>query len=111
MPETHAIRLARIRLHVYSPPAEAIYDLETLARLADLHPALVARYVRSGLLDPVGGVPQESWHFDERALHRLRRIQRLRHELGINLSGVGVVLELLQRIEELERELARAAGR
>jgi DNA-binding transcriptional MerR regulator len=111
MTESAAIRLAHIRLRVYSPSEDVRYDLDTLARLADLHPALVSQYVKWGLLDPVGDAGEEGWWFDDRSLHLLRKIQRLRQELGVNLNGVGVVLELLQQIEELQRELARAAGR
>lgn len=43
--------------------------------------------------------------FPEEALEALRRAQRLRTELGINLAGVQVVLDMRSRIEELQRSL------
>ncbi len=43
--------------------------------------------------------------FAETAVPRIWRIMRLRRDLGINFAGIGVVLDLLDRIEELEREI------
>ena len=101
-------RLTIVRLHIHSPTHEALYDLETLARLAGVHPTLVCRYIRLGLLDPaVGeGRGEDEWRFDDNTLHTLLKIQRLRSELGVNINGVAVVLELLRRIDDLQRELA-----
>jgi DNA-binding transcriptional MerR regulator len=96
-----------VRLHISVPAHEANYDMEALARLAGVHPALVTQYVRLGLIDPVERGVDGGLRFDDSALHALRRIQRLRSELGINLNGVGAILELLQQIEELQKELAR----
>jgi MerR family transcriptional regulator/heat shock protein HspR len=42
--------------------------------------------------------------FDAAALPRLRTIRRLRENLGINVAGVAVILDLLDRLEALERE-------
>lgn len=105
MNQTTTVQLRRIRLHVYSPPADVRYDLDTLARLAEVHPDLVSRYVQLGLLDPVREGDVAGGRFDEAALRRLRRIQRMRRELGVNVNGVGVILELLSQIDELQRRL------
>jgi len=71
--------------------------LDGLAACAGMHPDLVARFVDFGLLQPV---------FDSSKVLRLRAIQRLRRELGINLEGVAVVLDLVERLKTLERENA-----
>jgi MerR family transcriptional regulator/heat shock protein HspR len=96
-----------IRLHIHVPAHEALYDLETLARLAGVHPALVSEYVHLGLLDPVDGRDEQAWRFDDTSLHVFRQIQRLRSDLGVNINGVAVVLELLRQIDELHQELSR----
>ena len=96
-----------IRLHVHVPTHEALYDLETLARLAGVHPGLVTQYIHLGLLDPVGGQDEHAWQFDDTSLHILHQIQRLRHDLSVNINGVAVVLELLRQIDDLQQELAR----
>ena len=106
MNERTSTQLTRIRFHVFSPPADARYERETLAQLAGVHPELVRVYVQLGLLDPVTVPGDVTEWFDDRALHRLRTIQRLRQELGVNVNGAAVILELLEQIDELQRQLA-----
>ena len=81
-------------------------SLESLASAAQVHPRLVERYVDYGLLDPLPGKEPVPW-FDPAAVRRLQKIRRLRADLGINLAGIAVVLDLLDHIEQLQRELAR----
>jgi hypothetical protein len=73
-------------------------SLRVLADAADMHPDLVGQFVTYGLLEPVSQEPNSSW-FDAGDVLRLRMIGRLRNELGINLPGVAVVLDLLKRME------------
>ncbi len=70
------------------------------------HPGLVHRFVRLGLVDPVDtrGTP-EQWLFENEAVPLIAKILRLRNDLGVNYSGVGVVLELLERITALENRV------
>jgi DNA-binding transcriptional MerR regulator len=76
-----------------------------MARLAEVHPALVERLMALGLVDPAVTTPEPL--FDAATVLRLRRILRLRHDLGVNWVGIGVILDLLTKIEELEQEIAR----
>ena len=102
--------LALIRLRIVSPSNQAPYSLEELARVAGVSPALVQRYFDEGLLEPVAGNPRTAWFFDDNALFELRRIQRLRRELGVNIAGVAVIHDLLRQIDELKAELERLKG-
>jgi DNA-binding transcriptional MerR regulator len=79
--------------------------LDALAALAGMHPALVERFVEFGLIQPAatGGTVIL---FDSSKSSRLRSIMRLRNDLGINLQGVAVVLDLVERLRVLERENA-----
>ncbi|GEM_PF-660679 len=76
-----------------------------------IHPDLVDRFVSLGLIDPVNsGGREESWLFQREVIPLVQKIIRLRNELGINYSGIGVVLDLLDRIHALEariREMER----
>jgi hypothetical protein len=86
--------------------------VETVARLGGLHPDLVRRFVTLGLLDAswdAAGTPR----FDPDSPARIARIQRLRAGLCLNYAAIGLVLDLLERIDELERDLraARLTGR
>jgi hypothetical protein len=80
--------------------------LETLAREAGMHPELVLRLVRLGLVEPVGGTPQEPL-FARDAAARLARAARLRRDVGIDYAGAVLASELLARIEQLELRLRR----
>jgi DNA-binding transcriptional MerR regulator len=78
--------------------------LEELAQAVHLHPKLVARFVAFDLLAPV---EQDGPRllFEEAAVLRLQAIQRLRQDLRVNLSGVAVILDLMERLREQQREL------
>jgi hypothetical protein len=80
--------------------------LEMLAREAGIHPELALRLVRLGLVEPVGGTPQDPL-FEIEAGARLARAVRLRRDFGIDYAGAVLASELLSRIEQLERRLHR----
>ena len=76
-------------------------QLDVFATRCGLHPDMVRRLVALGLVacqqDPRGDL----W-FEPSALVTVARIQRLRTGLGLNYAAIGLVLDLLDRIEELE---------
>ena len=86
------------------PASKNLLTAEELARLARLHPEMVDSLVEWGLVDAVESEPEML--FEETVVPRIWRIMRLRRDLGINWVGIGVVLDLLDKIDELERELA-----
>jgi DNA-binding transcriptional MerR regulator len=77
--------------------------LERLAAAAGIHPGLVERFVAYGLLEPVEWVGPVSL-FDAAAVPRLQVIMRLRRDTGVNLAGIGMILDLLDRFRALERD-------
>ena len=83
--------------------------LDDLARHADVHPALIEQFVEFGLLTPVR-LRGESF-FDASALSRLRTVARLRHGLGINLAGISVILDLVDKLCALQRENQKMRNR
>ena len=87
------------------PASKNLLSAEELARLAHLHPEMVDRLIEWDLIDPVEREPQLL--FPETAVPRIWRIMRLRRDLGVNWAGIGVVLDLLDKIDRLEREIAR----
>ena len=76
-------------------------NLEAFSRASGLHPELVARLVDLGLLDARRDARGELF-FPPRQLARAERIQRLREGLGVNYAALGLVMDLLDRIETLE---------
>jgi len=76
-------------------------NLEAFSRASGLHPELVIRLVDLGLLDARRDAQSELF-FPPRQLARADRIQRLREGLGVNYAALGLVMDLLDRIETLE---------
>lgn len=83
--------LCRVR----RPGTLAAVELDALAREAGVHPDVVRRLVRLGLIDSPGG--------DAAAL--LAKAVRLRRDLGLNYAGAVLACELLARIADLEARL------
>ncbi len=87
-------------------PAAAGVSLAEIADRCNIHPHLVDRLVQLGLVDPAGRDESgREWIFQQDAVALVQKIVRLRNELGINYTGIGVVLELLSRIEQLEARI------
>jgi DNA-binding transcriptional MerR regulator len=76
-------------------------SLHGFARRAGLHPDLVRRYVALGLVEADRDAAGRLW-FRSTELRRVARVQRLRAGLAINYAAIGLVLDLLDRIDELE---------
>jgi DNA-binding transcriptional MerR regulator len=84
--------------------------VEHLANRAEMHPAAVQRLIDFGLIRPV--TPTNAvFLFRASNVLRLRSINRLRSDLGINLQGVAAVLELVERLRNLEHENASLRAR
>jgi DNA-binding transcriptional MerR regulator len=90
-------------------PPRTRLDLASFARAANTHPDLVRRLVELGLLEPERDRAGELWFAPEQ-LGTFARISRLRAGLGLNYAAVGLVLDLLDRIDDLNRQLRRAGG-
>jgi hypothetical protein len=78
-----------------------LLTLQQLAREAGLHPDLILRFVRLGLVEPRGGSAGPLFAAGDAA--RLARAERLRRDLGVNYAGAALATELLARIEDLEQ--------
>ena len=79
--------------------------LEVVAETVGAKRSLVMRLVERGLIDTVESDAAEP-RVPRRVVIQLRRMQRLRRDLGVNYAGAAVILDLVERIEQLNRELA-----
>jgi chaperone modulatory protein CbpM len=84
-------------------------SLESFAARAGMHPELVRRFVALGLLEPVHDATGRLW-FAAPQLRAVARIQRLRAGLSLNYAALGLVMDLLDRIEVLEASLRTTGG-
>ena len=78
---------------------------DVVAATAGAGRSLVVRLAKEGLIETVDSGTEEPFA-TRRAVFQLRRMQRLRRDLGVNFTGAAIILELVGRIEELNRELA-----
>lgn len=82
---------------------EVEITLEALAAGAGLQPGFVEQLLEAGLITAVDS-GSRSQLFHVATVSRVRKIVRLRRTIGINLAGVSVVLDLVDKIEALQRE-------
>ena len=80
-----------------------LLHLAELAGLAGLHPETVKRFFALGLIEPAVREPEPLFSYE--AVLRVERIVRLRRDIGVNLASAGVILDLLDQIEELKAQL------
>jgi len=90
-----------------------VYMISVAAELAGMHPQTLRIYEARGLIQPKRS-PKNTRLYSDDDVERLRRIQQLTSELGMNLAGVERVFELEQEVARMRRRLnniERAAER
>src|ERR687893_2226616 len=85
-------------------PTRGVYMISVAAELADMHPQTLRIYESRGLITPQRS-PKGTRLYSQEDVDRLRRIQELTSELGMNLAGVERVFELEQELERMRRRM------
>src|SRR5262245_22357850 len=83
-----------------------ILTVGDLSRLCAVEERRIVEFVEEGVLQIVD-VHAAAWRFSGTALKRARAAIRLQRDLELNLPGVALVMELMDELEQLRRELAR----
>ena len=81
-----------------------VFMISVAAELADMHPQTLRMYEARGLIEPQRS-PKGTRLYSQADVERLRRIQEMTSELGLNLAGVERVLELEEQLERATRRL------
>jgi MerR family transcriptional regulator, heat shock protein HspR len=84
--------------------ARGVYMISVAAELAGMHPQTLRIYETRGLITPKRS-PKNTRLYSEDDVERLRRIQELTGELGMNLAGVERVFELEEEMERMRRRM------
>jgi MerR family transcriptional regulator/heat shock protein HspR len=92
-----------------TPSDEPVYLISVAARMCGMHPQTLRLYERLGLVQP-HRVGNSKRLYSEADIARLRRIQRLTQQMGVNLAGVEIILRLLERIEQMNREMSEVVA-
>jgi len=88
---------------------QPVYMIGIAAQLCGVHPQTLRQYERLGLVSP-SRVGSKNRLYSEVDILRVRRIQRLTQEMGVNLAGVELILRLLDDMEEMRRDLESQMG-
>ena len=86
---------------------EVRLSLRELATACGLSVTRVKRLVQLGLVD---AEPEAPDRFSSATAARLRRMLRLHADLRVNLAGAAIIVDLMERLEQLDAELSRLRG-
>jgi DNA-binding transcriptional MerR regulator len=84
---------------VVSDAGERLYTFESAASIAQTSISVIQIYVQLGVIEPTGSM------LHSREIARIAQIQRLRQDLGLNLVGAAMVLDLAQEVAQLRAQL------
>ena len=85
---------------------EPMFVISVAARLVEMHPQTLRYYERAGLLKPSRSSGKIRL-YSQREIERLRKISRLTNELGVNLAGVEIIMDLTERIEAMQERMKK----
>jgi len=89
-------------MHHYDEP---VYLISIVAKILDIHPQTLRQYERENLINPSRSDGRIRL-YSQRDIDRIKLILRLTRELGVNLAGVDIVLNLKETIDTMEKEIA-----
>ena len=88
---------------------EPCYVISVAAKIVGMHAQTLRYYERAGLLKPSRSRGRIRL-YSVADINRLRQIQRLINDLGVNLAGAEVILRMNQRIQQMGEEVERLRG-
>ena len=80
------------------------YMISSVAEMYEIHPQTLRLYEREGLLKPSRTEGNTRLYTDE-DLERLEFILNLARDLGVNMSGIAIILQMRERMEEMNRQM------
>lgn len=83
---------------------EPLYVISVAARMVSLHPQTLRTYEEMGLVKPARSAGNVRL-YSMADIERVRQIQRLTDELGVNLAGVEVIFHMRELLEQVHREM------
>ena len=98
-------RVTRTTTRIEVSSDRGVFMISVAAELAEMHPQTLRMYEARGLIEPKRS-PKGTRLYSHRDVDRLRRIQEMTAELGMNLAGVERVFELEQQLESMSRKVA-----
>ena len=86
--------------------SEGCYVISVAARMVGMHAQSLRNYERLGLIQPSRSQGRVRY-YSQSDIERLRNIQRMMQDLGVNLAGVEVIMNMRETMARMEREMER----
>jgi MerR family transcriptional regulator/heat shock protein HspR len=96
--------IRRTRIHTRVDRDRGVFMISVAAELAEMHPQTLRMYEARGLIEPQRS-PKGTRLYSQADVERLRRIQEMTTEWGMNLAGVERVLELERKLQRMRRKV------
>jgi len=80
---------------------EPLYLIGVAAKICEMHPQTLRMYERLGLVNPVR-IGSKNRVYSQADIEKLKQIQRLTQDMGVNLAGVEVILDLLEKMDKIQ---------
>jgi MerR family transcriptional regulator/heat shock protein HspR len=84
---------------------QGAYMISAVAEMYGIHPQTLRLYEREGLLKPSRTEGNTRLYTDE-DLERLELVLSLARDLGVNISGIAIILQMRERMDEMQRQMA-----
>ena len=88
-------------MHSYDEP---VYLISVVASMLDIHPQTLRQYEREGLVEP-SRTQGRMRLYSQRDIDRMKLILRLTRQMGVNLAGVDIILQLKEQIDSMQSEI------
>jgi MerR family transcriptional regulator/heat shock protein HspR len=88
-------------MHSYDEP---VYLISVVASMLNIHPQTLRQYEREGLVEP-SRTQGRMRLYSQRDIDRMKLILRLTRQMGLNLAGVDIVLQLKDQIDKMQDEI------
>jgi len=88
-------------MHSYDEP---VYLISVVASMLDIHPQTLRQYEREGLVEP-SRTEGRMRLYSQRDIDRMKLILRLTRQLGVNLAGVDIILQLKAQIDQMQSDI------
>jgi len=88
-------------MHSYDEP---VYLISVVATMLNIHPQTLRQYEREGLVEP-SRTQGRMRLYSQRDIDRMKLILRLTRQMGVNLAGVDIVLQLKEQIDQMQKEI------
>lgn len=88
-------------MHAYDEP---VYLISVVAKVLTIHPQTLRQYEREGLICP-SRTDGKMRLFSQKDIDKIKMIQRLTRDLGVNLAGVDIIIQLKDKLQECEETI------